>query len=98
MAYPDWSPEMKGDPLDANRIVVRGQAAGLQLIPDDDLNLRTNGRVFAVQLSETIAWQYFITYVAHSLMAEIQGWFPWSLTAYGTEALAAQFDCRTLFG
>ena len=98
IAYPAWTTAMKNDLAQACRAVVRGRTAGLPPVPDTELTLDGAGNVWAVQVQKDLAWRYYTAYVAQSLMAEVQGWFPWSLSGYNPQALAALFDSRTLFG
>jgi hypothetical protein len=43
------------------------------------------------------AWPLYIAHVVCSLAAEIAGWTSWSVTSYGSDALAILFDGREMF-
>jgi len=60
-------------------------------MPDDAPFFRT------VLDGPTQAWPWFLAQVAHSLAAEIEGWFPWSIRAYSTEHLEHLFAGPLMF-
>jgi hypothetical protein len=51
----------------------------------------------ATTLSPANAWQYFIAYVAQSLVMEGDIRLPWSVSGYSAEELDLLFDSRNLF-
>jgi len=48
-------------------------------------------------LSESDAWELYLTYVSYSLAAEIGGWTSWSITGYSNDQLAMLLDSRQMF-
>lgn len=95
LPYPQWSPAQKADLAAMCARVEPGKPIGLPPIPDVP-NLNSDGTVGGTELSDALAWDYFLGYVAHSIVAEAQSWFPWSIAGHGGEALEALFDSRSL--
>ncbi|MBN1182533.1 MAG: hypothetical protein JXB49_09625, partial [Bacteroidales bacterium] len=47
-------------------------------------------------ISESIAWRYYISFVAHGITAEIIGLIPWSLEELNSTSVSVLFDSREM--
>lgn len=95
--YPNWSTEEKNQLAEVYNTIRAGSCPGLSDAPTVDLNLRSDGRLFASMLTRDQAWDAYLAHVAQSLAAEINGWVPWTLSDYGPPELRWLFNSETLF-
>ena len=94
--YDDWSPEQKKDLQDRydalynNKMLDLPEVPPLASVPADDDKPATH-------LTEEMAWEYYISYVAHSLVLEIKETVPWSLMDLSEEQKENLLHSKYLF-
>lgn len=95
--YSQWNSDQKRQLADAWSRIRAGRIPGLPAAPSVGLNLNNAGELFSTLLTPSVAWSYFIGYVAQSLAAEADKTFPWSLNEYNPEQLVWLLDSKSLF-
>ena len=97
-AYSTWTAEQKAQLAAACDSVRRGESAGLPVAPPLDIYPPTgSGSVWSTNFAPDLAWQYYLAYIAQSIMGESRGWFNWSLNSYSADELAMLFNSRYQF-
>lgn len=96
-AYPQWSAWEQDKLRDTVANIRVGVYSGLPAAPPVTLTLSNSGDLFSAGLDPQLAWEYFIAYVAHSIVVEQAKWVPWSVAAYTIDELSLLFDSRSLF-
>ncbi|HEY2943072.1 MAG TPA: hypothetical protein VGN09_11635, partial [Vicinamibacteria bacterium] len=95
--YEAWDQGRKADLAEAVRKLRAWEPLGLPDAPASVNTLSNDGTVHHMTLAEGTAWRIYVAHVAQSLAAEIDGWVPWSLTAFRAEELEPLLDSRSLF-
>ncbi len=92
ISYENWSPVMKQE---------------LQIAVDDLINSRTpfdldglppvtQVDTYSLSISESTAWEYYIAYVAQSIVADIVNLVPWKLSELNETSLSVLFNSRSM--
>jgi hypothetical protein len=92
-SYPNW-PYLKK--WDLNKVFLQiqsGSFPGLSQTP----SVKYPNNLSLPFYEEKIAWQYYIAYLAQSLVTEIKKLVPWSITNFSADQLAMLFDSELLF-
>jgi len=96
VAHAEWSAELEGRLLGDFETLWSGTAAPVNPLPENHVSLQ-DVQVPWVVLSESDATTLYISLVAQSLLVELQGVVPWSLTDYEATELRTLLDGRDLF-
>lgn len=95
-AYPAWSTWEQDKLRDTVANIHLGVYSGLPATPPVTLNL-SGSNLFSAELDPQLSWEYFIAYVAHSIVVEQAKWAPWSVAGYAADELSLLFDSHSLF-
>jgi hypothetical protein len=95
--YPQWTAAQQQELQNVWSSILNGTYQPLSFAPSVGLNLKNSGELFATELSPTVAWQYYVAYVAECLAVESQQMVPWSLRDYQAQDLAWMLDSQSLF-
>ncbi len=84
---------------------TRNKPAPVRLLPDVPqiaesqvtLDISENGFVHSMAFDPVLAREYYLTYLAHSLLIEMYKKTPWSLAGYSSEELNHVLDCQNMF-
>ena len=92
--YPAWSSAQKAQLVKVYRQIRKGLFPGLSPTPSPTY-FDSSG--VGIGFNDTVAWKYFLAYVAHSLVVEITGLVPWSLKSYSAAQLNQILSTNALF-
>jgi hypothetical protein len=70
---------------------------GLNEAPECTIKLSKDGTVYSTDLKPNDAWNYYITYIAHSLRVEIDRLVHWSILRYDSGQLKFLYDSNSFF-
>ena len=94
--FNEWSTGKKDDLIKTIHSLLKGKT--LSLPQEPPLKIRPKPYQNAVTtLSEKWAWEYYISYISHSLAIEYQKTLPWSLEDLSHENLLLILDSRSMF-
>ena len=99
--YPTWSTTQKAQLAYVYRQIRRRRFPGLSPTPSPTYFSSgvwegvSSG--VGIGFDDTVAWEYFLAYVAHSLVVEITGLVPWSLKNYSAHELDQLLTTNHLF-
>ena len=101
IAYPDWNVQLKDELFDAfDKIsaAITGDAeyVGLPTQPELAITMEPNDYP-STTMKEEVARQYYMAYVAQSLLIEVDRWVPWSICDCANSYIELLLDSRSLF-
>jgi len=92
--YSEWSNDEKEQLQTTFDLIFEG---GLTNLPEAPKIIGGRFPAIGRGLEPSLAWNYYIAYVAQSLAVEIGSWVPWSFHDYDYESRSLLFDSRSLF-
>ena len=96
-SFPRWA-QWEQDKLRDTVVNMRmGIYSGLPATPPVTTYLNLSGDLFSTDLAPQLAWEYFIAYVAQSIVVEQARWVPWNVDAYTADELFLLFNSQSLF-
>jgi hypothetical protein len=95
--FRQWSPRQKAALKSVWTQIVNGTAPSLSFEPPVILSVNSGGDLFSTELTEAMAWRYFLYYTAQSLAVESQRLVSWSLREYSRVDLVFLLNSSSLF-
>jgi hypothetical protein len=95
--YNLWSKNKKMELSTTFWKILMDISSNLKEAPNCTIKLSEDGTVYSTDLKHDDAWNYYITYVAHSLRVEIDKLVHWSILKYNSTQLEYLLDSRTFF-
>jgi hypothetical protein len=65
--------------------------------PESTVNLNENGKILSTDINPKDAWKYYLAYVSHCLVVELDKLVHWSILKYNESQLNLLLDSKSLF-